>query len=430
MDSRRTFLSRTVGITGLLGFGAHTLGARVRLVSDALLELGKLDISEAVQNDELWKRVQQAYTVSANIINLNNGGVSPQPKVVQDAVDRYYHLSNEAPSYYMWRILDQGREGVRSKLAELTGTSPDEVAVNRNATEALDTVIFGLRLKKGDEVVLTKQDYPNMINAWKQRAQRDGIVLKWVDLPMPFESDDIPLKAFRDATTSKTRVYHITHMINWNGQIMPAAKLCSLAAEKGIISLVDGAHTFAHLDFKVAELGCDYFGTSLHKWLCAPFGTGMLYAKKERIAETWPLIPHHEPESDDIRKFEALGTRSFAPEQAIGQAINFHLSIGSQLKEQRLRYLKNYWCNKVIEHPKISIGTYLKDEYSCALAVVNVEGLEPGEVSNQLFRDHKIHTTSIIWENIRGARITPHVYTMEYDLDRLIKGLYSIADKA
>ena len=402
--------------------------SRAHAVSDALVELRSTPRDQAIENDDLWKRIQQAYTVSPNIINLNNGGVSPQPKVVQDAVDRYYHLSNEAPSYYMWRILDQGREAVRMKLADLAGTSHEEIAVNRNATEALDTVIFGMPLDPGDEVILTKQDYPNMINAWKQREKREGIKLVWLNLDMPVENDEYVIDAFSKATTSKTKVYHITQMINWNGQILPARKLCDMARQRGIRTVVDGAHTFAHLDFKVSDLNCDYFGSSLHKWLCAPFGTGMLYVRKERIQETWPLIPHHEPESDDIRKFEALGTRSFAPEQAIGHAVNFHLSIGSKVKEDRLRYLKNYWCERVKDHPKIKINTSLKDEYSCALAIVDVEGLEPGEVSSRLFRDYKIHTTSIVWENIRGVRITPHVYTMKYDLDKLIKALRTIAD--
>ncbi len=427
MDSRRSFFRKAVGISGVMGLGAIPGMSRSHSVSEALLELSKMDIPEAVVNEDIWKRIQQAYTVSPNIINLNNGGVSPQPKVVQDAVDRYYHLSNEAPSYYMWRILDQGRESVRMKLADLAGVSHEEIAVNRNATEALDTVIFGMPLNQGDEVILTKQDYPNMINAWKQREKREGIKLVWLNLDLPSEDDEYFINAYNKATTSKTRVYHITHMINWNGQILPAKKLCKVAREKGIKSIVDGAHTFAHLDFKIADLNCDYFGTSLHKWLCAPFGTGMLYMKKERIAETWPLIPHHEPQSENIRKFEALGTRSFAPEQAIGHAINFHLSIGSKLKQQRLQYLKNYWCEKVNDNPKININTSLNPDYSCALAIVDIEGMEPGEVSSRLFRDYKIHTTSIKWENIRGVRITPHVYTMTYDLDRLVTALTEIA---
>lgn len=430
MNSRRTFFRKAAGLTSMLSLGGISEWSRANSVSEGLVQLHRAEHTEAIENDELWKRIQQAYTVSPNIINLNNGGVSPQPKVVQDAVDRYYHLSNEAPSYYMWRIVDQGREAVRMKLADLAGTSTEELAINRNATEALDTVIFGMPLEKGDEVILTKQDYPNMINAWKQREKRDGIKLVWLNLDLPSEDEDAIIKAFTDATTKKTRVYHITHMINWNGQLLPAKRLCEEAYKRGIKTVVDGAHTFAHIDFKVGELGCDYFGTSLHKWLCAPFGTGMLYVKKDRIAETFPLIPHHEPQSENIRKFEALGTRSFAPEQAIGHAINFHLSIGSKIKQDRLQYLKTYWCNKVMEHPKITIGTSLNKNFACALAVVNVEGMEPGEVSAALFRDYKIHTTSIVWENIRGVRITPHVYTMTYDLDRLVDALMTIADKA
>ena len=379
--------------------------------------------AETATDEDFWRYVQQAYTVSSNIINLNNGGVSPQPKVVQEAVERYNQLSNEAPSYYMWRILDMGREPLRMKLAELAGCSPEELAIDRNSSEALETVIFGLRLQAGDEVVLTKQDYPNMINAWKQRAMRDGIVLKWLNFEFPIEDKQQIVKAFSDAFTSKTKIVHITHMINWMGQILPAKEIAAEAHRRGIEVLVDAAHTFAHLDYKIPDLDCDYFGTSLHKWLCAPFGSGLLYVKKEKIKNLYPLFAGDNPESDNIRKFENLGTRSFAIEQAIGQAVNFHQMIGSERKQQRLQFLKKYWTEKVLQFPKVSIGTSLKSEYSCAIALLRVEGKEPGEVGSFLFDRYKIHTVPINWENIHGVRITPNVYTTLSDLDRLVQAI-------
>ena len=396
-------------------------------VADALLSLDKLSPTDAALDEELWTRMAQAFTVSPTILNLNNGGVSPQPKVVQDAVDRYYHLSNEAPTYYMWQILDKGREPLRAKLADLAGTSKEEVAINRNTTEALATVTWGLTLAKGDEIVMTKQDYPNMIQAWKQKELRDGIKIKWLNLTLPIENDDQIVNEFINATTSKTKIWHITHMVNWTGQIFPVKRLCEEARKRNIISIVDGAHTFAHMDFKIPDFNPDYFGSSLHKWLCAPFGSGILYVKKENIAGLWPLFPNDKPQTADIRKFETLGTRSFATEQAIGQAIDFHNAIGSKRKEERLRYLKNYWCEKVTSNPRVKLNISLKPAYSCALGSFSIEGMEPLEVANKLFGDHQIHTVSIKWENISGVRVTPHVYTTTKDLDRFVDAVLKIA---
>jgi selenocysteine lyase/cysteine desulfurase len=410
-----------------LSLTSFTASALTEDISDALLKLNKVTPSEAVNDEELWARLAQAYTVSSSILNLNNGGVSPQPKVVQDAVDRYYHLSNEAPTYYMWQILDKGRESIRRKLAGLAGTLPEEIAINRNTTEALATVTWGLTVAKGDEIVMTKQDYPNMIHAWKQKELRDGIVIKWLSFKLPIENDDEIVKAFISATTSKTKLWHITHMINWTGQIMPVKRLCEEARKRSIISIVDGSHTFAHLDFKISDFNPDYFGTSLHKWLCAPFGTGMLYVKKENVAALWPLFPNDKPQAADIRKFETLGTRSFAPEQAIGQAIDFHYAIGSKRKEERLHYLKSYWCEKVMKHPRVKLNVSLNPQYSCALGNFSIDGLEPETVASRLFSEYQIHTTAIKWENISGVRVTPHVYTSIEDLDRFVEAVLRIA---
>lgn len=427
MSTRRSFVKKSLSLAGPLSISSFSAKAIAEDVSDALLNLNKNPVSHTPNDEELWARLAQAYTVSPNILNLNNGGVSPQPKVVQDAVDRYYHLSNEAPTYYMWQILDKGREPVRRKLADLAGTSPEEIAVNRNTTEALGTVTWGLTLNKGDEIVMTRQDYPNMIHAWKQKQLRDGIVIQWLSFKLPVENEDEFVKAFINATTAKTRIWHITHMINWTGQILPVKKLCEEARKRNIISIVDGSHTFAHLDFKIPDFNPDYFGTSLHKWLCAPFGTGMLFVKKELIAGLWPLFPNDKPQGNDIRKFEALGTRSFAPEQAIGQAIDFHHAIGSKRKEERLHYLKNYWCEKLMKHSRIKLNVSMNRAFSCALGNFSIDGLEPEAVASKLFSDHQIHTSPIKWENISGVRITPHVYTTTKDLDRFVEAVLKIA---
>lgn len=427
MTTRRSFFRKTLSAAGALSLAPLASHAMADDISDALFSLNKLSPEESADDEDLWARMAQAYTVSPALLNLNNGGVSPQPKVVQDAVDRYYHLSNEGPSYYMWRILDAGREPLRKKLADLAGVNAEELAINRNTTEALGTVTWGIDLKRGDEIVMTKYDYPNMMHAWKQREMREGIKINWITPTLPIDNDDTIIKQFIDATTSKTKIWHITHILNWSGQILPVAKLCAEAKKRGLLTIVDAAHTFAHLDYKISDFNCDYFGTSLHKWLCAPFGTGMLHMRKELIEKTWPLFPIDKPQSGDIRKFEALGTRSFAPEQAIGQAIDFHNAIGSRRKQERLHYLKKYWCEAVTKNSRVKLAISLKPEYSCALGTFSIDGMEAADVSSKLFSQYQIHTVSIKWENLNAVRVTPHVYTTTKDLDRFIEAVLKIA---
>ena len=427
MSSRRSFFQKSLGLAGAMSLTTFQSKAIAEDVSDALLGLNKLSPNEAALDEDLWARMAQSYTVSPTIINLNNGGVSPQPKVVQDAVDRYYHLSNEVPSYHMWQILDKGREPLRRKLADLAGVLPDELAVNRNTTEALGTFTWGIDMKRGDEIVMTKQDYPNMIHAWKQRELREGVKINWINLNLPVDNDEVVIKAYVDATTPKTKIWHITHLMTWTGQILPAAKLCAEARKRGIISIVDAAHSFAHVDYKISDFNCDYFGTSLHKWLCAPFGTGLMYIRKEHIEKTWPLFPTDKPQSGDIRKFEALGTRSFAPEQAIGQAIDFHNAIGGKRKQERLHYLKKYWCDAVTKNSRVKLHISLKPEYSCALGTFSIDGMDVADIASKLFSEYQIHTVSIKWENVNAVRVTPHVYTTTKDLDRFIEAVNKIA---
>jgi selenocysteine lyase/cysteine desulfurase len=387
--------------------------------------------ADAVARDEdFWFNIREAFTVDRTLINLNNGGVSPAPIVVQQAVERYNQLANEGPSYYMWRILDQGREPLREKLAKLAGAQPGEVAINRNSTEALNTVIYGLPLKSGDEVIGTKQDYPNMIQAYRQRAERDGIVYKQISFDFPIEDDSQIVRAYEEAITPRTRLIHVTHMINWVGQIMPVAKIADMAHARGIEVIADCAHSFGLMDFKIPDLHCDYFGASLHKFLSAPIGTGMLWIKSDKIEKIWPLVCNSTPHSADIRKFETLGTRSFALEQGIGEAINFHEGIGSKRKEARIGYLKNYWASRVQSIPKVKLHTSLNLRYSCAICGVSVDGMTPSELENALFNQYKIHTVGIVWENISCVRVTPHVYTTIEDLNKLVRAIGEIAAKA
>ncbi|HSR37713.1 MAG TPA: aminotransferase class V-fold PLP-dependent enzyme [Phnomibacter sp.] len=428
MSSRRSFLGKVAaGTSGAFGIQSIFNQLHAADLKQAFQLLDENNPQSDATNEEFWTIFQQAYTVNPNIINLNNGGVSPAPRVVQEALRRYNDMANEGPSYYMWRIMDQGREPLRSKLAQLGGCDPEEIAINRNTTEALLTVIYGLPLQKGDEVVGTLQDYPNMIQAWKQRQLRDGIVYKQISFDFPIEDDDAIVQKFADAMTPKTKVVHLTHIINWVGQILPVRKIADMAHSRGAEVIIDAAHSFALLDYKIPELGGDYYGTSLHKFLSAPIGSGMMWIKKEKIEKIWPLICADKPNSSDIRKFENLGTRSFCIEQAIGEAVNFQEAIGSLRKENRIRYLKNYWAEKALQIPKVKINTSLKPAYSCSIAGVSIDGMKPADLENKLFSKFKIHSVAIVWENISCVRITPHVYTRIQDLDRLVMALEQIA---
>lgn len=425
--NRRTFLDAMGAFSATTFLSALTQPAWSRNLNKALAAANSRSAKELMQDEDFWYYVQQSFTVSPELINLNNGGVSPSPKVVQDAMKRYLDFSNEAPSYYMWRILDQGREPLRKDLARISGCTAEEVAINRNASEALETVIFGLNLKAGDEVVVCKYDYPNCINAWKQREQREGIKLVWVDLELPSEDNEYMSAQYVKAFTSRTKLVHLTHVYNWNGQIVPVRKIADAAHARGIEVLVDGAHSFAHFEYTIPSLGADYFGTSLHKWLAACIGSGMLYVKKDKIAGLYPLFASGDPKSADIRKFESLGTRPFFIEQAIGKAIGFYDMIGAERKEKRLFYLKNYWMTAVKDIPKVKLYTSMKPGFGCAIGVVGIEGKTPGELDNYLFNTYKVHVTSLTWEKVAGVRVTPNVYTTTKDLDKLIAGITEFA---
>ena len=429
MTERRKFIQKIAGLTAAFSVPSLMQQAWAADWEKVYQKAEGLTPQELAADEDYWSVIQQAYTVNPNMVNLNNGGVSPSPRVVQEAVERFNKLSNEAPSYYMWRILDQGREPVRYKLATLAGCSPDEIAINRNATEALNTVIFGYPFKAGDEVIGTKQDYPNMIQAYRQRALRDGIVYTQLSFDFPIEDDNTIVAAFEKAITPRTKLIHITHIINWVGQIMPVKKIAAMAHARGIEVLVDGAHSFGLLDFKIPDLECDYFGTSLHKFLSAPIGSGMLWIRKDKIEKIWPLLCNDKPLSNDIRKFETLGTRSFPIEQGIGEAVNFHMAIGAKRKEERVRYLKNYWATKAVQIPGVKIHTSLKDKYACGICGVTIDGMTPAALDSALYTNYKIHTVGIVWENISCVRITPHVYTRIEDLDKLVTALTEIAAK-
>src|SRR5260221_5799505 len=285
------------------------------------------------------------------MINLNNGGVAPSPKVVMDTETRYLEVENMSPSYYMWNVLDPGIETVRRRLARTFGCDPEEMAITRNASEALEIVQLGMPLERGDEVLTTTQDYPRMMTTWKQRERRDGTVMKQITFPVPPPSPDDLVRRFAEGITPKTKVIHVCHITNLTGQIFPIRQIMQLARPRGIEVIVDGAHAYAQFPFKRDELDCDYYGTSLHKWLTAPIGTGFLYVRKEKIAKIWPMMAAPPEMNGNIRKFEEIGTHPAANHNAIAEAVTFYEQIGGEGKGGPLRYPRGPWGKRPEELP-------------------------------------------------------------------------------
>ncbi|MEM6800630.1 MAG: aminotransferase class V-fold PLP-dependent enzyme [Bacteroidota bacterium] len=407
-------------------FRKASLLAGLGFVSPLLAE-GKFESLFRLEEEDFWREIRQAYSASANLINLNNGGVSPHPKSVQALVDRYTQFANEAPAYYMWRSMGRLREGVRRQLADLAGCSMEEIAIQRNATEALEVVIKGLDFPPGSEILTTDQDYPSILNTLDMRSRRYGIKVNKIALPVPCEDFKEILERFRAAITPQTKLIVLCHIINLSGQILPIKEICDMAHERGIEVLVDGAHSFANLDFKIEELGCDYFGTSLHKWLSAPFGTGMLYVKKEHISKLWPMYGYPEGEKDKMSKFEHLGTRSFPIELGIGEAIRFHLGIGTQRKHKRLLYLKKYWTEQLEDLEEFHLNTSLDPTYACGIVNFRLKNWDSGELGRMLTNKYQLYNTVSRHKDVEGVRISPHVYTSLEDLDHLVRTLKKLA---
>lgn len=426
---RRRFLSSIGKGVGLATLSSSNVAALLKNVHAATTRIAHLTPEDAARDEDFWFDIQQSFSVTRGIVNLNNGGVSPSPRLVTEALVRYIWESEETPAYTMWQVLEPQCETIRTGLAELFGCDREEIAITRNASESLEALLMGIDFKTGDEILTTTQDYPRMLTTLRQRERREGLVLKLVQIPVPPKDLSEITSSFERGITPKTRLILISHQVNLTGQITPVKQVCEMARARGIETIVDGAHSFAQFQFKQSDLGCDYFGTSLHKWLYAPKGTGMLYVRREKIARLWPFMAAEQKQANDIRKFEEIGTHPAANKLAIGEAILFHQGIGAARKEARLRYLSRYWMNRLKDVPKIRFNTSFEDRQSCAIANVAVEGMEPGSIGNYLMGTHKIYTTPIVHEEFKGIRITPNLYTTLNELDRFCDILETIARK-
>ena len=426
---RRNFISLAGKSVGLATLSSVSIASLLKDVQAAANAVSHLSPQQAAMDEDYWSVIQNSFSVTRGIINLNNGGVSPSPRIVTEALVRYIWQQEDATAYTMWQILEPQSETIRTGLAELFGCDREEIAITRNASESLEILLMGMDLKSGDEILTTTQDYPRNLTTLRQRERREGLMVKLVKIPIPPKNLNEIVPAFERGITSRTRLILMSHMVNITGQITPVKAVCEMARARGIETIVDGAHSFAQFDFKQKDIGCDYFGTSLHKWLYAPKGTGLLYVNRSKIGKIWPLMAAEARQANDIRKFEEIGTHSAAPRLAIGEALLFHQGIGGKRKEARLRYLSRYWMNQLKNVPKVRFHTSFDPAQSCAIATVAIDGLDPAAIGRYLFDKHRIFTTPIIHEEFQGVRITPNLYTTLGELDRFSSVMESIARK-
>jgi isopenicillin-N epimerase len=413
MTGRRAFVSTMLSAA----IGGPVLNSlAVRRLAAATQIAGTRAPAAMAEEEAYWGEIRRAFTLDDTLTNLNNGWSSPAPTHVLEQMIRDLRFSNELPVEHMARLLEPRIESVRDALARDFGCDREEMAITRNASE---TMIFGLDLKRGDEVIVTTQNYPRMINAWNQRVRRDGLVLRQIKLDTPPKSDEDVVRAFEAAITPATRVIEVMHLSFMTGYIFPVRKIVDMARRHGVQVFVDGAHAYAHFPFTRDELGCDYYGTSLHKWCLAPIGAGMLYVRRDRIKALWPLMAATEAQDADIRKYEEIGTHPAANHNAVAVSLAFHRSIGAERKIARLRFLRDRWAKRLMaESDRVRLLTALGPNINGAIATFRIEGMDMQRLTGWLWANHRIATGGQGHPEIQGIRITPNVYTSLDELDR------------
>jgi selenocysteine lyase/cysteine desulfurase len=424
MYTRRQFLGAFGPTAAMLATASFDPAAWARVLDGLVQATGTP--AEVARDEAFWRPVQQAFTVDRSLVHLNNGGVCPAPAMVQHALADHQQYAYKVPFYVHRRTLRPQVDHVRRRLAETFGCDAEELALTRNTSEGMEICQLGIDLEPGDEVLTTEHDYPRMVRTWRQRVQREGIVLRQFPLPVPAEDPAGVVALFEDNITTRTRLIMLCHMIDLTGQILPVRDVVAMARRHGIPVLVDGAQTFGHLAFTLDDLGCDYYATSLHKWLMGPPGTGMLFVRRDRIPDLWPLMPPEETPDDDIRKFEDVGTQSWAGVLAVAEALTFHHGIGAARKEARLRYLRDYWVHRLLVHDRVRLHTSLKPSCSCCLTTVEVDGIDSQALRDYLWEQHRIIVRPIHHPAVRGIRVSPSLYTTLDELDRFVEVMESV----
>lgn len=420
--NKRTFLKSLT----LLGVSAANLKAFESLAGP-LSQVHGIPPDEVAKDEDFWAAIRGGYKLKPDYINLENGYYCFQPQETLENFINHVREVNYQGSYYMRTVQWDNKKKVAARLAELAGCSNEELIITRNTTESLDMIIGGLNWKAGDEAVMADQDYGAMLDHFAMISKRYGIVNKRISVPNHPKSDEEIVNLYASAITEKTKLLMVCHMVNITGQILPIRKICDMAHSKGVLVLVDGAHAFAHIRYNIPDLGCDFYGTSLHKWLSVPLGAGFLYVKKEHIANVWPLIGDGNPNMGDIYRLNHIGTHPVHTDLAINNAIDYYLALGAERKEARLRYLQNYWTAKVRSVPKIEVNTPADPARSCGIANVGIKGMKPADLADTLMKKYKIYTVAIDGANVHGCRITPNVYTTTTELETFVAALKEMA---
>jgi selenocysteine lyase/cysteine desulfurase len=413
--SKRQFLQSATALLSLAT--CERLFAQVAAIAPVAL----------AQDNDFWESIRKKYSVTSDFIQLENGYYSLAADPVLESYIGHVRKINATSSFYMRTRQADDKLAVRKQLARLLGCADAELIITRNATESLDTVIAGIDWKPGDEAVMAEQDYGSMLDMFKLQARRHGMLNRVVSVPLHPKSDDEIVDLYASVLRAKTRLLMVCHMINITGQILPVRKIADMAHRHGVQVMVDGAHTFGQLDFKIDDLGCDYYGSSLHKWLGAPLGAGILYVRRDRIKPLWQLYGDATFSDDDIRKLNHTGTHPAATDLAIVDAIGFHEAIGIQRKSARLRYLQRYWTDKLRGTKRIALNTPEQPERSCAIANVGIEGVAPTDLAKTLLDKYRIFTVAIDGAGVHGVRVTPQVFTTLKELDALVKALTELA---
>lgn len=415
---KRSFLKNLT----LLGVGAGNLSSFDALATH-VSAVSHLDPTDVAKDEDFWASIRGGYKLKPDYINLENGYYCIQPEETLENFIRHVRDVNYQGSYYMRTVQWDNKKKVAARLAKLAGCTPEELIITRNTTESLDMIIGGLNWKTGDEALMAEQDYGAMLDHFKMIANRYGIVNKMVSVPNHPQSDDEIVNLYAKAITPKTRLLMVCHMVNITGQILPIRKISDMAHSKGVLVMVDGAHAFAHIQYSIPDLGCDFYGSSLHKWLSVPLGAGILYVRKDNIANVWPLIGDGNPKQDDIYRLNHLGTHPVHTDLAINNAIDYYMTVGPERKEARLRYLQNYWTTKVRNLPNVVVNTPVDPTRSCGIANVGIKTMKPSELADTLMKKYNIYTVAIDGANVHGCRITPNVFTTLQELDVFVGAL-------
>ena len=379
---------------------------------------------ELAADEKFWEGIRKGFRIKPDYINLENGYYCFLPEETLEKFIAHVREINFQGSYYMRIKKFDDNKAMAAKLAVLAGCSAEELVITRNTSESLDLVIGGTHWQAGDEAVMAEQDYGAMLDMFKLVAKRHGVINKIISVPNHPASDEEIVNLYANAITPKTKLLMVCHMINITGQILPIRKICDMAHSKGVKVLVDGAHAFAHINFSIPDLHCDYYGSSLHKWLSVPLGLGILYVKKENIAGIWPLLGESEDiPVNDIRSLNHIGTPPVHTYLAVENAIDYYLKIGRERKEERLRYLQLYWSSKVRNMPGVVVNTPAQAARSCGIANVGIKDMKPAELAATLLKKYKIYTVAIDYANVHGCRITPNIYTTPKELDQFVIAL-------